>query len=84
VNAEEDPHLRSAWDVLGYEVWATDGEIGRLEDFFVDDSSWHLGYLDVKAGDWLHSRSLLVPTRWVESVSWPNHRVKLKHAREEA
>jgi hypothetical protein len=26
-------------------------------------ASWHLGYLDVKSGDWLQNRSVLVPTR---------------------
>jgi hypothetical protein len=64
--------------VVGYEVWARDGEIGRLEGFIVDDASWHLGYLDVKTGDWLHSRSVLVPTRSVESISWAHRRVQLK------
>ena len=80
VHNAEDPHLRSAWDLAGDEVWATDGEIGRVEGFIMDDASWHLGYLDVKAGDWLHSRSVLVPTRWVNSVSWADHRVNLHHA----
>ena len=78
VHTEEDSHLRSAWDVVGYEVWAADGEIGRLEGFIVDDASWHLGYLDVKTGDWLHGRSVLVPTRSVESISWAHRRVQLK------
>jgi hypothetical protein len=36
----------------------------------------------VKMGDWLHSRSVLVPTRWVASVSWADHRVKLHHTQE--
>ena len=78
----EDSHLRSTWDLQGYEVWATDGEIGRVEGFIMDDASWHLGYLDVKAGDWLHSRSVLVPTRWVDSISWADHRVNVHHTRE--
>jgi len=83
VHTEEDPHLRSAWDVVGYEVRATDGEIGRLEGFIVDDASWHLGYLDVKTGDWLHGRSVLVPTRSVESISWAHRRVQLKKETQE-
>ena len=66
--------------IIGYEVWANDGVIGSLEHFIVDDGSWHLGYLDVKTGDWLHNRSMLVPTRWVMSVSWANRRVNLDHA----
>jgi hypothetical protein len=60
-----------------YEVWDDDGVIGHLENFIVDEASWHIGYLDVKTGDWLHSRSMLVPTRWVISVSWPDHRLNL-------
>jgi hypothetical protein len=82
VHTKEDTDLRSGWDLKGYEVWATDGEIGNLEGFIVDDASWHLGYLDLKAGDWLHSRSVLVPTRWVESISWAHRRVNLHHTQE--
>ena len=74
-----DLHLRSVWHLAGYEVWATRSEIGRLEGFILDDASWHLGYLDVKAGDWLHCRSMLIPTRSVESVSWAHHRVNLPY-----
>ena len=77
LHANEEPHLRSAGEVAGYEVWAVDGEIGRLENFIVDEASWHIGYLDVKMGDWLHSRSMLVPASCVRSISWPSHRVYL-------
>ncbi len=82
VNTEEDPHLRSALDVTGYEVWATDGKVGDLHGFVMDEISWHLGYLDVKSGDWLRSRSVLIPTRCVKSVSWASRRVDLQHTRE--
>jgi uncharacterized protein YrrD len=82
VHTKENPHLRSAWDLLGYEVWSTDGEIGHLEGLIMDEASWHLGYLDVKAGDWLHSRSMLIPTRWVKSISWADLRINLHHSRD--
>jgi uncharacterized protein YrrD len=82
VRVKGDLHLRSALDLPGYKVWATDGEIGRLEGFIMNDASWHLDYLDVKAGNWLHSRSVLVPTRSVKSVSWADHRVNLHRARD--
>ena len=82
VNTWDDSHLRSALDVTRYAVWATDGEIGDLYGFVMDEISWHLGYLDVKAGHWLHSRSVLIPTRWVKSVSLARHRVNLQHTRE--
>jgi len=77
VDPDQDPHLRSAESVRGYEIWADKTRIGRLEYFIVDEASWHIGYLDTKAGDWLHNRSMLVPTRSVESISWGEHRVKM-------
>jgi len=55
--------------------------MGRLEGFIMDEASWHLGYLEVKTGDWLNDRSVLVPTRWVKSVFWDDHRVSLHHTR---
>jgi hypothetical protein len=81
VHTVEDSHLRSTADMLGYEVSATDGAFGILEGFVMDEASWHLGYLDVKSGDWLQNRSVLVPTRWVQSVSWADFRVNLHHTK---
>jgi uncharacterized protein YrrD len=74
----DDPHLRSSEHLAGYQVWAREGEIGRLRNFIVDESSWHISYLEVKAGDWLHSRAILIPTHWVLSVSWGKHRINLR------
>ena len=82
VRTKEDPDLRSAWGLTDYEVWATDGEIGHLEGLIMDEISWHLGYLDVITGDWLHNRSLLIPTRWIKSVSWADCRINLHHSRD--
>ncbi|HLK47533.1 MAG TPA: hypothetical protein VKT49_05330 [Bryobacteraceae bacterium] len=76
-DGEDNPHLRSAWDLAGYEVCAVDGALGRLEDYVMDEASWHLGYLIVETGNWLNSQNLLVSTRWVESISWANRRIDL-------
>jgi hypothetical protein len=81
VHTKEDPHLRSARNLFGYEIRGTDGELGRLESFILDDTTWHIGYLDVRAGERLLDRSVLIPTRWIESVSWDNCRVNLHHSR---
>lgn len=77
--ASDDPHLRSAAAVSGYSVWAEDGEVGRLEDFFANTPTWHIAYMGVRTGDWLHCRSVLIPARWVKSISWPDNRVTLNH-----
>ncbi len=35
-----DIHVRSAADVIGYDIRAADGEIGHVEDFLLDDRAW--------------------------------------------
>jgi sporulation protein YlmC with PRC-barrel domain len=83
VRAMISPRLRSTRELLDYRLWARDGEIGRLHRFFVDDNTWHLRYLDVKAGSWINRQSVLIPTRSVESISETDRRVNLRHNREQ-
>jgi hypothetical protein len=51
-------------------------------DFIIDDGSWEIRYLAVNTGSWFAEQKLLVSTRWIESVSWNDQRVRLNHARE--
>ncbi len=83
VDGKEDSHLRSALDLAGYDVWATDGKMGQLKDFIIEKATWHLNYVIVTAGDWLCKYPLVVSTHWVKSVFWDTHRVNLDHARAE-
>ena len=45
--APDDYHLRSCKDLVGHHVGATDGEIGHVQDFLVDDHTWAIRYLIV-------------------------------------
>jgi hypothetical protein len=36
-HANDKPHLRSTQEVTGYDIHATDGDIGEVEDFIIDD-----------------------------------------------
>jgi uncharacterized protein YrrD len=72
-NAEpQDPHLRSSDEVKGYTIHATDGEIGKVKDYIVDDSDWRINYLVVDTGDWLNSKNILLPVGWIKQVKWDN------------
>ena len=42
-----DSHLRSSKEVIGYEIMATDGPIGSVENFVFDDKSWAIRYMVV-------------------------------------
>jgi hypothetical protein len=84
VRAQNDPHLRATLDLTGYQVWATDGCLGMLEDFVLEQASWHINYLMVKVGDWVFSRQQFVSTLSVKAISWADHRVTLGQGRRAA
>lgn len=75
----DDPHLRRAGDVKGYEVWDANGTVGQLEGYLVGDRTWHIGYLAVRAPRWAYGEQL-VSTRRVCGISWGEHRVWLEGA----
>jgi uncharacterized protein YrrD len=81
LHSKGNPHLRSVWHLTGYKVWSAGSEVGRLEGFIVNEPAWHIGYLNVKAGAWLASRDVLIPTHSVQSISWADHRIKLDRNR---
>jgi hypothetical protein len=80
VQGKDDPHLRSTEAVDGYEVWGASGRIGRLWNFVVKDQSWHIDFLEAKAGDWKSSSPFVISTQWVDLVSWAKHRVRVSQA----
>jgi hypothetical protein len=75
-------HLRSARQVIGYSIQAQDGEIGRVEDFIIDDNVWMLRYLVIDTGNWLPGRKVLLSTSWVEAITWDDSRVHLTLSQE--
>jgi hypothetical protein len=72
----DEGHLRSIKEVDGYHVTATDGEVGHVEDFLVDDTSWALRYLVVDTRRWLPGRKVLLAPQWLESIHWVDETVR--------
>ena len=77
-----DPHLRSTLDVCGYHIQATDGEIGHVEDFIIDDETWAIRYLIIDTRNWLPGKKVLVSPQWIERVSWNESKVFVNLLRE--
>ena len=50
----------SVKDLKGYAIGATDGDIGKLDDFYFDDESWTIRYLVAETGNWLLNRKVLI------------------------
>lgn len=72
---DNDAHLRSTAQVVGNHIEATDGEIGHVQDFVVDDETWAIRYLLVDTRNWLPGKHVLVSPRWCKRVSWEESKV---------
>jgi len=75
-------HLRSMKDVTGYSIQATDGELGDVEDFVVDDETWTIRYMIVDTGNWLPGKKVLVAPPWISTVDWKSSNVYVNLSRE--
>ena len=72
-----DPHLRSLVEVAGYNIHATDGEIGHVDSFLVDDESWEVRYLVADTRNWWFGAHVLLSPVAVTDIRWDEHEVKL-------
>jgi sporulation protein YlmC with PRC-barrel domain len=79
---KEDLHLRSTQDVSGHHIQASDGEIGHVEDFIIDDKTWAIRYLVIDTQNWWPGRKVLVSPKWIERVSWSESKVFVNLLRE--
>jgi hypothetical protein len=70
-----DPHLRSTRDVTDYDIQATDGEIGHVEDFIIDDEMWMIRYLIIDTQNWWPGEKVLIAPQWIERISWEESKV---------
>jgi sporulation protein YlmC with PRC-barrel domain len=81
--AEGDPHLRSSIEVFGYALEASDGGIGRVEDLVVETDTWTISDLLVDANTWLPGGKVVIAPEAVESIDWPNKKVRVRLSREQ-
>jgi uncharacterized protein YrrD len=68
---------RSIVDLQGYRIHATDGDIGRVDEFYFDDDTWTIRYLVVQTGSWLSDRRVLISPISVREADWQNRRIAL-------
>ena len=77
-----DPHLRNTRDVKDCVVRVTDGTIGRVDDFLVDDDTWSIRYLIVNTRNWKPNRRVPVAPRWIKRVDWAGKTISVNLSRE--
>ena len=67
--------LKSVVQLQGGMIRATDGEIGRVEQFYFDDETWAIRHLVVNTGDWLPGRLVLVSPIALRQADWQSKRL---------
>lgn len=72
---DDDSHLRSANEVTGYYVEATDGDIGHIEDFMIDEDDWAIRYLMVDTKNWWPGKMVLASPDWLIDIAWSDRKV---------
>jgi sporulation protein YlmC with PRC-barrel domain len=73
--------LRSLKHLERYKVTATDGDIGRVENFLLDDARWTVRYLVVATGGFLDGRQVLITPISFHDVDFPAERFRLSISR---
>jgi hypothetical protein len=66
----ETMNLRKANELRGSRIQATDGPLGRLNDFLFDGEEWVVSYLVVDTHRWLPGRRVLIVPSWIDRLSW--------------
>jgi sporulation protein YlmC with PRC-barrel domain len=66
----ENSHLRSTHEVTGYDIHALDGDIGKVNDFVIDDITWKIQFLVVEAGNWLFGKKVLFSPDRIKEIDW--------------
>jgi hypothetical protein len=79
----EDPNLRSVDAITGYYIEATDGEIGHVEDFLLQDDNWSIHYLVVDTKNWWPGKKVLISPQSVRGIDWAAELVSLNANRQQ-
>jgi hypothetical protein len=71
----DDIHLRSAKTVQGYHLEATDGPIGTVSGFMLDDKKWKIHELLVETGHWYAGKEIRLNPGQIQRISYPESKV---------
>jgi len=72
-----DAHLRSTQAVNGYHLQTSDGTIGHICDFMMDDQTWAIRQLVIKTGHRFSGKEVQIPTSQVDRISYEKSTVSV-------
>ncbi|RPI23586.1 MAG: PRC-barrel domain containing protein [Acidobacteria bacterium] len=78
-----DSQLRSAKDVAGYHIRATDGEIGHIDDFLVDRDSWVVDSILIDTSNMPGGKPVLLRRERIDRIDWNNKEIRVRATTQE-
>ncbi len=72
----QENHLRSANEINGYHIQASNGQIGHVDDFVLNDETWAIDYLVIDTRNWLPGgQKVLITPKSVTNIDWAENKV---------
>jgi hypothetical protein len=75
--------LTSANGLKEFSLLATDGEIGTITNFLIEDMAWTVRYIVVDTAKWLAGRTVLISPMWNKTINWAERMVVVNLSQEE-
>jgi len=75
--------LKSVSGMKGLTIKATDGDIGKVDQFLFDDETWAVRYLVVNTGNWLDQRLVLISPISIGHADWASERLEVRLTKEQ-
>ncbi|HVL77272.1 MAG TPA: PRC-barrel domain-containing protein [Noviherbaspirillum sp.] len=81
--SDDDPHLRSRNEVVGYTIHATDDTLGHVEDLLFDEEDWSIQLIVIDPRNWWPGKHVMVSPQRISSVNWEDKSVTVGMSRAE-
>ncbi len=77
IDDHSSSRLRSAIEMCGYQLRATDEPAGLIHDFNIDEDSWKLKSLISAEDSWKSNQTFVASTDQIHEVNWSNRAINL-------
>jgi len=71
----DDLHLQSTQALRGYPIQTSEGAIGHVFDFIMDDRSWSICHLVVETGHWYSHKEIVISPKRIDQISYEESKV---------
>jgi sporulation protein YlmC with PRC-barrel domain len=74
--------LHKTSELRVYHILATDGEIGHVDDFLIDEEGRTVQYLVVDTSNWIGGRSVLISAAAIDRIDSPARKIHVNLSRD--